>query len=345
MILCVFLTCCSVASAPVPTEVSASAQVASVDVSDAEVALAAGDHAKAMDILKRVPQGDAKYPYAQELLISTTMEAEQIAQRWLGDVDRLIKEENYGAALLRCDYMLKNFPLRREVREQFEVRLKQVAQSMQNARATLDTTEQQIRDSLLAGDVLSAVTTLRSMQGMAWDLEPHRALRWERMLTTAEIRQTSRQERRDSSARVTKPRKVSNRRRHSNRTRHGATATDSSGAQVSPEEVRVTRLLESAKEFRRQGLSFKALQAYLQVLEIDVSNGEAQRALKELEGERQKVVRSLLDKANQHFLRQDLTAAAPLFEQVLVLDPENKRAGDGLQMYRNLERIKKERAK
>ena len=65
--------------------------------------------------------------------------------------------------------------------------------------------------------------------------------------------------------------------------------------------------------------------------------------LRELATKKKQLIREYLDKANQFFQRQNLSAAAPYYRRVLVLDPENKRASEGLRMHENLERIRRQR--
>ena len=55
---------------------------------------------------------------------------------------------------------------------------------------------------------------------------------------------------------------------------------------------------------------------------------------------REGLIEKYLKKANELFLREDLRGAKPYYEKVLLLQPDHKRATEGIKMYEKLEEIR-----
>lgn len=95
-------------------------------------------------------------------------------------------------------------------------------------------------------------------------------------------------------------------------------------------------------ERRKALLNFLSFEAFREVLALDAGNREARAALEELEPKRKQLIKEFLERADQHFARQELERAAPFYQQVLRLDPGNQRAREGLEMHRRMEELKRQ---
>jgi tetratricopeptide (TPR) repeat protein len=111
---------------------------------------------------------------------------------------------------------------------------------------------------------------------------------------------------------------------------------------VKTDEEEIYRgMLRRGHRYQAAKKYLEAVLTYRKVLEMYPEQSEAARALEKLEPARQRLVTQELKKAGEYFAKEDLEKAAPHYQRVLLLDPGNIRAQEGLQMYRRLKELKK----
>src|SRR5690349_16447994 len=166
-----FVGCASSAPPPEAPPPKAEPEPPKVDVSggvsEADLALTLDDPIRAMAILEAVPKEDSTYAYAQELLEDAKADSAAVVQDWLREIDTLIAVNRYRAARVRCDYLLKQFPLDPPTQQAVNDRLVAVDKAIEEARVQLDDAEKQARDLLLSNDMASALVALRGALDLA----------------------------------------------------------------------------------------------------------------------------------------------------------------------------------
>lgn len=297
-----------------------------------------GDPVEALALLTPLTEDPKVGPYAQELCVAARGEIDAMVDQWLRDVDGRIADGLVRSAEARLAYMRDHWPLTAAQRVELKQRWDQAATLMPQVRDKLQADLEAAQDAMLQNKFDDAARTLREARSMAWDLNEEQALSLERMLASAVHRKNRLEAQNPSKKDRRRVRRV---RRRGGRDREAAPATSPAPAVSStPDEVQA--LLKEAARQRQRQAHFESIVAYRQVLAKDANNIEAKGALRALEAKRVALVRSYLQKANRFFLRQDLAAAAPYYERVLMLDPTNEKAREGVRMHENLRRIQRE---
>jgi tetratricopeptide (TPR) repeat protein len=271
------------------------------------------------------------------------------------DVDTLIAVKKFRAARLRCTYLISTFPLDDEDRAVITGRQQAIDQGLREANEGLQQADRKAHDLLLANDLESALEVLRDARDLAWEINDDRALKWERMISVTESRfqaaiaeglMASRAQEAEAAAKVDKAKAAAAaKKRKANGAAVAAAATATPAPAPDPKEQQVKELLREAKGAVERNSYYNAIETYEQILKLAPNQAEAAAALRALTPKRSELVAEYLSKANQFFLRQDLDSAVPFFKKVLVLDPAQKRALEGLKMWENLEKIRTGRKK
>ncbi len=321
-----------------------------ITIHDGELALELGDPARAIRILSQIPKTDPSHPYATELLTSARSQMERIVIQWFNDVDRLVKARKLSVADARLKYIMSSFMLTAEQRIEADIRTAELKLAFAEALRSLGDAEQQAGDYMLQHQPAFAATTLRQVKELAWNVSTDKGLTIERMIAAAELRYRQGVNEGSITATIATKTRFSRSRRRSRRVVKPASPspikpapTPAAVPEVSPRIRRAQEQLKLAQAAHKRRSYFSAIRLYRQVLDNDAGNANAKAALSNLESERQRLVKLNLEKANTFFLRQELTSAKAFYEQVLILEPHNKQALEGMRMYRNLERIRQKR--
>lgn len=108
------------------------------------------------------------------------------------------------------------------------------------------------------------------------------------------------------------------------------------------EHASTSEALKAAEAREAKEDFYEAIVLYQEVLRDEPDNSAARAALVRLAPRREALIESYHETAGRYFIRQQLEKAVPWFRKILVLEPANARALQGLQMYENLQRIKQE---
>ncbi|HOX44789.1 MAG TPA: tetratricopeptide repeat protein [Myxococcota bacterium] len=111
-------------------------------------------------------------------------------------------------------------------------------------------------------------------------------------------------------------------------------------ALVDPLETQAAALLAEGQALAKKGETVGAIVALRKVLRIRPSHQAAKKALAELEPARRKLVDEWMAKATELFAKERLEEAAPYYDRVLQIDPDNIRAREGRQMNQRLQELK-----
>ena len=109
---------------------------------------------------------------------------------------------------------------------------------------------------------------------------------------------------------------------------------------ITDEEEVYRGLLRQGGRYQASKMYLEAILTYRKVLELYPEQSEAARALQKLEPARKRLLDDELKKAGEYFAKENLEKAAPHYQRVLLLDPGNIRAKEGLQMYHRLKELK-----
>lgn len=313
-----------------------------------ERAYALGDPYAAARILDAVPTTDPSYFYARELLTRAQSDIDAIVAAWIDGIDKDIKVLRYRTALDRAQYMLEHFPLQPAQKEEVAKRKVQVENALVAAQEQLKSLDRQVVDEFLRNDVEGALKTLRQAQMLGQEVDPQEAFSRQRTIDATEQRlkllTASKQESEKtmSKGKPPKKKKVVEKEKEKTPVPEPVPPEEPKTPAVDP---RVPELLRIAAAMQSGQKYFNAIVAYRRVRELDAANAAARVALESLEPKRQQLIKDYLEIANQHFLKQDLASAKPYFEKVKMLakddEPAKERAQEGLEMYYNLERIRR----
>ena len=317
-----------------------------------------GDLVAAARIFAAIPATDPDHAAAQRALEVVQPDVTAIAQTWLRQVDRNIKQERFQAACKRLEYLFNNFHLDEATRQAVEERLVVADQGLAGARANLEELDKQAAPLIASGDHTGALKTLRRASTLARDIAPDSLLDRERLIAALEQRLSVTAKAVEAPS-PPPPEKRPKKRRRGEREAAAATAApatvasppaatatppDEAESEAASEANRLRDLLEEAQTFLENKAYFNAIVDFIRVRELDRGNDTARAALAQLEPKRQELVQQYLETANRYFLQQDLESAVPYFRRVMLLEPDNEQAKKGLEMHYNLERIRRERA-
>jgi tetratricopeptide (TPR) repeat protein len=108
-----------------------------------------------------------------------------------------------------------------------------------------------------------------------------------------------------------------------------------------PDEEEVYRsLLRQGHRYHARKMYLEAILTFRKVLEMYPEQTEASKALEKLEPIRKQLLDEEMRKAGEYFAKENLEEAVPHYQRVLLLDPGNIRAKEGLQMYHRLRELK-----
>lgn len=316
---------------------------------EAERAYNLGDPVRAVRLLEQIGPENPQHERASALLAQAREDVEIIEADWLETLDRLIYDRNFRAARARGRYLLQRFPLSAERRSLVESRLQRVNAGVDAARQEIEDLRAVADDQLMRLDHAGALRTLREAAALARRFNYADSLEIERVIDAAQLRAGELAADTVASAkgsrRPTKPKRRSSAAADKPETNGGSDAASDAAAAAATSK-KVQQLLKDAARHQRRRRYYEAIVAYERVLsEFDAANETAKNALQALASNREALIREYLARANRQFVKQDLAGAAPFFKKVLVLDPDNQEAKEGLQMYDNLQRIRDQREK
>lgn len=320
-------------------------------------AQAGGDLVAAARIYAAIPASDPDHGAARKALEEVQPDVDAIAQSWLRQVDRHIKQERFQAACKRLEYLFNNFSLDETTRQAVEQRLVVADQGVAATKANLEELDKQAQPLIASGDNAAALKTLRRAHWLARDIAPESLLDRERVIAALDQRVALTAKTVDPAP--TPPKEKPRRRRRGEKevpaaaptpapasasTSAAPAAADEPEAEVKSEASRLRELIDEAQTFLENKAYFNAIVDFLRARELDRNNDTVRNALTQLEPKRQELVAQYLESANRYYLQQDLESAVPYFRRVLLLEPDNEQAKKGLEMHYNLERIRRERA-
>ncbi len=106
----------------------------------------------------------------------------------------------------------------------------------------------------------------------------------------------------------------------------------------------VRDLVERARDYKKHGRLYEALVALDESRRKEPDSVAVRLLVESLEEERLRLIDEYTEIAERHLAKQNLEAALPYFHRVLKLEPDNLRAQEAVQMFKNLEKIRQERS-
>lgn len=284
--------------------------------------------------------------YGHTLIEVATAQAQAVVAAWRRNVGRILKRGKFAEAKRRWMYLkneLVDAPALWASVADFDAEL---ARAIQSRTERLNAWVARLDKDIAAGRRKDATKTLSRLVVAHAELDPlaglAREFQWmgmEAWLNTdpAEVVASRTRARRRSQQRRQRERDAD--------TVDVALDADADEDLELPDNEKAAEmgaLLVEAKRARRKKMFGDAIVLYRKILAESPENAEATAALRALEPEKKRLIKTYLDNAESFFLRQDLGRAVPFFRRVLALDPTNVRARDGIEMYEKLRRIQDE---
>jgi tetratricopeptide (TPR) repeat protein len=278
-------------------------------------------------------------PRYSTLLKQVTAAAEYIIERWLEKGDFWLAQGNFAKALSYYRDIAGQLPPNDPFRAKLMEKTRELESRIEGVRKEVEALVEQGLDDFAAGRYQPAKDKLVEARWKAVEHNLPFTMRYQRLIEECQRRLPEELdvvgdielELPEEDAREKVKRRP--RRRRPARKPKPAVKTD--------EEEVYRGLLRRGNRYQARKKILEAILTYRKVLELYPEQSEAARALEKLEPSRKRLVDQELKKAGEYFARENLEKAAPHYQRVLLLDPGNIRAQEGLQMYRRLKELRK----
>jgi tetratricopeptide (TPR) repeat protein len=306
----------------------------------------------------RLLQGVAAEPAAQwageyaQLQAKVTTATEHLVERWLERANFWLEEGQVSRALVYFDDLIDQLPSGGALRAMLTERSAPARARLEELRQELAKLYQQAQAEFEARHIAAARQRLLEARWLANENHLEFGLAQERLLDECDRRLPGRlEELHEADApdsvdvdrlSARNPRSAGPGKRP-RQTRRLATARPKPQAEQPSERAQVS---EAEQAYRRglrsldQGKKVDAILHFRRALELDPRHREAGQALERLEPYRKKKIEFWMRKAAEFFAREQLEQAAPYYQKVLLLDPDNLRAKEGQLMYQRLKELK-----
>lgn len=278
-------------------------------------------------------------PRYSTLLKQVTEATEFIIERWLEKGDFWLAQGNFAKALSYYRDITEQLPPNDPFRAKLLEKTRELESRIEGVRREVEALVEQGLDDFAAGRYQPAKQKLVEARWKAVEHNLPFTMRYQRLIEECQRRLPEELDvvgdielelpEEDAGGKV----KRKPRRRRPVRKPKPAVKTD--------EEEIYRGLLRRGSRYQARKKILEAILTYRKVLELYPEQSEAARALEKLEPSRKRLVNRELKKAGEYFARENLEKAAPHYQRVLLLDPGNIRAQEGLQMYRRLKELKK----
>jgi tetratricopeptide (TPR) repeat protein len=278
-------------------------------------------------------------PRYSALLKQVTEAAEYLIERWLEKGDFWLAQNNYAKALSYYRDITEQLPPNDPFRAKLMEKTRELESRIESIRTEVEALVEQGLEDFAASRFPQAKEKLVEARWKAVEHNLPFTMRYQRLIeecqrrlpedldVVADIEVELPEE--DTAGRL----KRKPRRRRAAPKRRPPVKTD--------EEEIYRGLLRRGHRYQIAKRYLEAILTYRKVLELYPEQPEAARALEKLEPARQRLVTRELKRAGEYFAKENLEKAAPHYQRVLLLDPGNIRAREGLQMYRRLKELKK----
>jgi tetratricopeptide (TPR) repeat protein len=305
-----------------------------------EEAFGRGEVLKAYRLLRdpALMQGNPSPRYSA-LLKQVTEAAEYLIERWLEKGDFWLAQGNFAKALSYYRDITEQLPPNDPFRAKLMEKTRELESRIESIRREVEALVEQGLEDFAASRFQQAKEKLVEARWKAVEHNLPFTMRYQRLIEECQRRlpenldvvadiEVELPEAETGGKLKRKPR-----RRRAVPKRRPTVKTD--------EEEIYRGLLKRGHRYRVTKKYLEAILTYRKVLELYPEQSEAARALEKLEPARKRLVNHELKKAGEYFAKENLEKAAPHYQRVLLLDPGNIRAQEGLQMYRRLKELKK----
>jgi tetratricopeptide (TPR) repeat protein len=302
----------------------------------------------------------------QALMAEVARAAEYLVELWLEKADHFLSQGDLVRSAAYYQDLLQLLPDADGLRRTVEQRASPVLGRLQQLRETSDALVAQARQEFSAGRYDEARQKLEEARWQVLESSLEFPVEHERLLEECERRLPGEVEEltqageqpeiaagaghlgasKTAASRPKRTRRPAVRPRPPIKRQPAPVASGSSNPQpepvaaVEPMEPRVRALFEEGQQAARRGDTAVAVVAFRKLLRLLPTHQGAKKALAELEPARAKLVSEWMTKASQLFAQERLEEAAPYYEKILTIDPDNIRAREGRQMYLRLQELK-----
>lgn len=278
-------------------------------------------------------------PRYSALLKQVTEAAEYLIERWLEKGDFWLAQSNYAKALSYYRDITEQLPPNDPFRVKLMEKTRELESRIESIRTEVEALVEEGLEDFAASRYQQAQQKLVEARWKAVEHNLPFTMRYQRLIeeckrrlpedfdVVADIEVELPEE--DTGDKLKRKR----RRRRAVHKRRPPVKTD--------EEEIYRGLLRRGNRYQVRKKYLEAILTYRKVLELYPEQSEAARALEKLEPTRKRLVNQELKQAGDYFAKENLEKAAPHYQRVLLLDPGNIRAQEGLQMYRRLKELKK----
>ncbi len=281
-------------------------------------------------------------PRYSTLLKQVTEAAEYLIERWLEKGDFWLAQGNFSKANSYYRDIAEQLPSNDPFRNKLEKKIRELDKKIEVVKSEVAGLVEEGLRAFESSDFKKAEQKLTEARWKALEHNLPFTMRYQRLIEECKRRLPAEPEKAAFAAEeanipaaghpVGKPARKPRRRRALPR-RKGPLKTD--------EEEVYRGLLRQGMRYQTREMYLEAILTYRKVLESYPEQSEAARALEQLEPVRRRLLNEELKRAGEFFAQENLEKAAPHYRRALLLDPENIRAKEGLQMYRRLRELKK----
>lgn len=304
-------------------------------------AFARGDVLNAYRLLRSAPE-DASTSRERErlaLLAKATQATEHLIEVWLARSEAVATAGDPARALEYLEDLLRDLPADDPLRSSVAQRAKNYVERLSEARRKVDAIVAKADQVFQAGQIEEAHALLLEASAAARAAHLPYSLAHERLMVECERR---------APELVATPKDDQPKGQ-----RFAVRAAEKAAAKVEPppsetppapaEELPKPgeNLYQQGLQKLKEGQKDTAIALLQKALSVDPQHEGVRRELKKLSSYRTAAIQKYLGMAAEHFAREELDLAAPFYERVLELEPENLRAKEGLQMYQRFQELKK----
>ncbi len=303
----------------------------------------------------RIEEDESLIGEYDRLLAMVTVATAHLIERWLEHGEYWIYMGDLPKALSYFDDLLGQLPPGDSLRKLLEHKALPVRERLSSLRAEMAALADQARRLVSEDRIEDARQKLLEASFQADENHMAFPLEHQRLLQECDRRLPGRLEELEEEAepelaadgprtasrkgrRVRRPRARSRRPRRSTAAR--PKIEDGKLRTAGPTSV-VEELFRRGKRQLSDGRKVEAIIAFRRLLSIAPDHQGAGAELERLEPFRKQKIEQWMEKASEHFAREELDEAAPYYRKVLRLDPENLRAKEGWQMFLRLKELKK----
>jgi tetratricopeptide (TPR) repeat protein len=269
-------------------------------------------------------------PRYSTLLKQVTEAAEYLIERWLEKGDFWLAQGNFSKANSYYRDIAEQLPLNDPFRTKLVKKTRELEKKIEAVKNEVAALVEEGHRAFKSSDFKKAEQKLTEARWKAVEHNLPFTMRYQRLIEECKRRLPAEPDQAAAGGEAGIPATEQPGERSARKPRRRRALPKRKGPLKTDEEEVYRGLLRRGMRYQTREMHLEAILTYRKVLELYPEQPEAAQALEEE-----------LKQAGKFFAQEDLEKAAPHYRRALLLDPENIRAKEGLQMYRRLRELRK----